>query len=181
MSRYLVKLLFVTLFAVFVLSGCGNLSQRAFNDDALILLPPHEGPKQALLKHKLLLTRHNNTQTFIVLNRISADVFKVLVLLPTGQTILRMSYDGESFDVKNMANNELPAKEIFALMQFVLWPKSTLTKYYRHELGWVVADDKNSRQLTYNNTPYLIIKNNKKGFNINNIKDKYKAVVEELE
>lgn len=181
MSRYLAKLLLVTLFTVFLLSGCSNLSQRVFHDDALLLLPPDEGPEQALLKHKLLLTRDDNAQTFIVLNRITPDVFKVLVLLPTGQTILRMSYDGESFEVKNMANNVLPSKQIFALMQFALWPKSTLMKYYRHELGWVVSGDENSRQLTYNNTPYLIIKNNKKGFNMNNIKDKYKAVVEELE
>lgn len=180
MSRYLTKLSFVALFAVFVLSGCSNLSQRVFNDEALLLLPPDKGAEQALLKHKLSLKRDDNTQTFIVLNRITPDVFKVLVLLPTGQTIVRMSYDGESFDVKNMANNALPAKEVFALMQFALWPKSTLIKYYRHELGWVVSGDENSRQLTYNNTPYLIIKNNKKGFNINNIKDKYEAVVEEL-
>ncbi len=141
------RIILVSLLAL-LLSSCSLISTKASAPSELILLPPAQGPEPVLLKHNIVMQSQGMEQQFIVVIRLDYQQVKLKALLPTGQVILAIKYDGNEFDHENFSPIEVPSKEILAMMQFSLWPLSTLHDYYRPEIGWTVTDTNMERTLT---------------------------------
>jgi hypothetical protein len=140
------RIILVSLLTL-LLSSCSLFSTQALSPTELVLLPPAEGPEPILLKHNVMMQSQGMEQQFIVVIRLNYQQVKLKALLPTGQTILTIEYDGKQFHNENYSPIEVPSKEILAMMQFSLWPIKTLHHHYRPELGWLVSDTNSERTL----------------------------------
>jgi hypothetical protein len=177
MPKYLITIIGLCL----VLTGCGLFPTSLNEQRHLVLMPPDSGPEPGLLKQKLTLIARERQQQFIVLSDINASVFSVLVMLPTGQALLRMDYDGTAFRQSNMTEFDIPARQIMAIMQFALWPDNTLKEYYQLDNGWQLTIDAQYRQLTVANRPWLAMQSLTDAIVIQNFKDHYQVKIEALE
>lgn len=136
MSRYVSRLIVVGIFFLPCLSACGLLSKSLMPDNTLLLMAPELGPEQGVLQQKVTLVREGKSQTFVVVTEISKQSMRVAVLMPTGQRVLTMKYDGQTFESTNYTDIVIPAQEVFSLMQFAIWPVKALDVYYSEQSGW---------------------------------------------
>lgn len=104
----------------------------------LKLLPPGDGPAARLLKQKVTLVSEGQEQQFIAVIRLQPERLKLMALLPTGQQLFFLEYDGETLTEKNYSSKDLPIKDMLAIMQFVLWPPSSVNHHYAKTEGWIV-------------------------------------------
>jgi len=101
--------------------------------------------------------------------------------MPTGMTVLKMSYDGAEFLQQNMTDITIPAEQIMAVMQFALWPEAALMNRYSAPDGWLLALDNTSRQLSENNRLKLDVQYKEDSVLIKNIQDHYLVVIQSLD
>ncbi len=119
-----------------LLTGCSLFSVTSQPAKQLLLLSPKEGPSAVLLKQKVTMEARGEQHQFLVVIRIEHDQLKLRALLPTGQPLLSLDYDGYSLQQSNTSSLVLPSEEILAMMQFALWPEKAIEKAYRMENGW---------------------------------------------
>jgi hypothetical protein len=142
------KKVLLLLLAV-VLASC-SLGQHPETDGgALRLLDPRLGPAPVLLKQSVTLEVRGRQQQFIALSRLTAERSRVAALLPTGQQLLYLDYDGRQLTQEAISSIELPGEDILALMQFVLWPGPALLNSYQAESGWRAEVSQQQRRLIY--------------------------------
>jgi len=178
MPRYLIACL---LFTAVFFNGCSVNPFRWNTHQDLQLLSPATGPEPVLLQQKLTFLAGGKQQQFLLLSDIKAEKFKVLVLMPTGMTVLKMVYDGAEFQQQNMTDITIPAEQIMAVMQFALWPEAALRKQYSPSAGWLLALDNTSRQLSENNRLRLDVQYKEGSVLINNLRDHYQVKIQALE
>ena len=107
--------------------------------DQLLILPPSEGTYVGLLKQKVTIMARAEQQQFMVAIRLERTQLKLRVLLPTGQAILSIDYDGQMLKQDNLSSIALPSEEILAMIQFALWPEKSLNKHYLANNGWQLS------------------------------------------
>ena len=178
MPKYII--VFLLLSAAFI-SGCSLNPFRWNTHQDLFLLSPATGPESILLQQKLTFVAGGKQQQFLLVTDIKAEKFKVLVLMPTGMTVLKMSYDGAEFLQQNMTDITIPAEQIMAVMQFALWPEAALMNRYSAPDGWLLALDNTSRQLSENNRLKLDVQYKEDSVLIKNIQDHYLVIIQSLD
>jgi len=141
------KRLTLLIVALISLVGCSVFSSKPLVPEQLLLLPPNEGPHGQVLKQKVTMTAKGEQHQFIVVIRLEQDLLKLRALLPTGQAVLSIDYDGNELIQHNYASQALPSEDILAMMQFALWPKESIEKYYSIDNGWQLNVKSNQRIL----------------------------------
>ncbi len=132
---------------VLCLCGCSFSSPPRTETAQLNLLPPAEGPVNSLLKQKITMESQSLNQQFIAVLRLQSDRLKMVALLPTGQQLFFLEYDGKELIQKNTSSIDIPGKDILAIMQFALWPPGSIQQHYTREDGWFVHISPEQRSL----------------------------------
>lgn len=143
----LVRMLLCLL--VLGLGGCSVANLQQSEPEQLKLLPPDEGPGAVLLKQKVTVISQGQEQEqqFIAVIRLQPDRLKLVALLPTGQQLFFLEYDGEALIQNNFSSMDLPTKDMLAIMQFALWPALSVNHHYTVENGWIVKITPEQRTL----------------------------------
>ena len=171
----------VVLGWVLLLSGCAAFSSAVIDSEQLHLLPPAQGPKPVLLKQKVTMTVKGQEQQFIAVSRLSHKDARLIALLPTGQQLLYLEFDGVQFQQHSAPSIELPGKAILATIQFTLWPENTLRAYYPHNQGWRTEIKSDRRQLWHNGSLLLDVHYEAERIRVENYLDAYQATIQTLE
>lgn len=177
MPKYVIACLLLSLV---ILNGCSLNPFKGQSQQPLLLLSPAMGPEPTLLKQKLTFTTSGKQQQFLVLSDIKPDKFKVLVLMPTGMTLLKMSYDGNDFTQQNLTDIDIPAEQIMAEIQFALWPEKSLLESYSAEAGWNLQLDNTARSLYENKSLRLKVQYTNDAILIDNHRDRYQVKIQLL-
>lgn len=178
MPKYVIACLLLT---VLFFNGCSLNPFKWQTQQELPLLAPSNGPEPIKLQQKLSFLAGNKQQQFVLITDIKPEKFSVLLLMPTGMTVLKMFYDGTEFQQQNMTDISIPAEQIMALMQFALWSEAALNNGYSETAGWNLQLDKTSRQLSENNRLRLDVQYSADSILINNLKDHYRVKIQSLE
>ena len=142
-----------TLVCLIVLGFCGCSTTPALQQlevKQLKLLPPEEGPGVSLLKQKVMMQSQGLNQQFIAVIRLQQEQLKLVALMPSGQQLFYLEYDGEKLIQKNLSSIDIPDKDILAIMQFALWPLHSIKNHYTKEDGWIVEASPEQRTLLSN-------------------------------
>ncbi|MDX2506898.1 MAG: DUF3261 domain-containing protein, partial [Gammaproteobacteria bacterium] len=86
------------------LYGCSIATLQQPELAQLKLLPPDEGPGAALLKQKVTMMSKGQEQQFITVIRLQTDRLKLVALLPSGQQLFFLEYDGDALIQKNFSS-----------------------------------------------------------------------------
>ena len=128
------------------ISGCSVSQSLRPQTVELILLPPGEGPEEALLKQIVTMQSAGLDQQFVAVLRLQRDRLKLAALTPPGQQIFYLEYDGELLIQENTSSIDAPGRDILAIMQFALWPSSSVQQHYSRADDWFL--DINAEQRT---------------------------------
>ena len=104
----------LTLLAALLLAGCSASQMATPAVVELVLLPPSEGPAPVLLKQKITLLAGQRQQQFLAVARFEHDRLELVVLLPGGQRLLTLGYDGEELLQESLASIDLKGRDILA-------------------------------------------------------------------
>lgn len=178
MPRELIKFTWVALLFLY---SCSSQQLAPPSPEALILLPPSESVAKVLLKQRLTLKSRGKQQQFLVIARFDQDRLKLVVLLPVGQQLLSLDYDGENLVQENLPLVNIPGKEILASMQFALWPESSIKKHYAEKEGWIVEIAPDERILLTVKGALLRIKRQNEELIVDNYLHDYRVIIETLE
>ena len=162
---------------MFIISGCSWSSVNDVEPHKLLLLPPSEGPNAVLLKQKLTMTSVGGNHQVIVLTRLEKNQLKFRALLPTGQIVLSIDYDGKALVQHDYSSFSLPSEEILATLQFSLWPIDSIKKHYHLRDGWQLVVGEKQRELktktrhimtiTYPSAEKILVVNKLSNYQIN--------------
>lgn len=152
MSRKLISGLLLLL----SLSACSILAIKS-QPLKLNLLPPSEGLGNKLMKQSIRLQTKDASKQFLVVMRLSDEQIKLSALLASGQVLLSLHYDGQSFQKHNNSPLPLPAEEILAFIQFALWPSTAIAKSYNANKGWKLELTSHQRHLSTQQGRYLSV------------------------
>lgn len=164
-----------------LVSGCATVTPKTPKFQDLPLLSPVSGPGSAVSVQRLVMEAQGRSQDMVVVTRISPSQVRMQALLPTGQTLLKLEYDGKDLQVEQVGPVTLPAAEIMAMMQFANWPFDSVTQQYPAEAGWAVAEDANLRLLWIHDQAYLTVAYFPRSLEIENHRRQYRVRVEALE
>lgn len=181
MSRNVIHCLVAALLFLPWLAGCSLLSKSLMPDNVLLLMSPELAPKQGISQQKVTLSREGESQTFVVITDNHADSIKVAVLTPAGQRMLSMQYDGREFESSNYTGRAIPDKEIFAMMQFAVWPESALRAFYKPQDGWQLMLSTQQRQLFRQQRPILRVVFKPGLTEVHHLRHQYQVIIEPLE
>ena len=146
------------------LCGCSAITPKTNEMVQLKLLPPVEGPASSLIKQEITMMSEGHSQQFIAVIRLQSDRLKMMSLLPTGQQLFFLEYNGEKLMQKNFSSMDMPGEDILAIMQLALWPSPSIERHYTKEDGWLVKISAQQRILL--NGSSALIKVNYQGENI---------------
>ncbi len=104
-----------------------------------------------------------------------------MALLPTGQQLFFLEYDGEKLIQKNFSSIEIPSEDILAIMQFVLWPSRSIKHHYATEDGWIVETSAEQRTLLSNSALLIKVSYQRETVIIENHHHDYQLRVQPLE
>ena len=163
------------------LYSCSAQQFSALRPEGLKLLPPAEGSVAVLLKQKVTLLTAEKQQQFLVVARFEQYRLKLVVLLPTGQLLLSLDYDGKKLVQETLSSINIPGKEILAIIQFAMWPKQSIKNHYLEKDGWLVEIAPEKRILLTATGVVLNISYQDKKLIIDNYLHDYQVVVYTLE
>ncbi len=126
------------------------LSNGASVPLVLKLLPPSQGPSAVLLKQVVTLEAKGQQRQFLVVSRLQPTAVDMVALMPTGQRLMTLTYDGETLQQQQLTPIPLPGEDILAILQFSLWPKASVKQHYAENAGWFVMIEADKRQLMKN-------------------------------
>ena len=126
------------------------LSNGASVPLVLKLLPPSQSPSAVLLKQVVTLEAKGQQRQFLVVSRLQPTAVDMVALMPTGQRLMTLTYDGETLQQQQLTQISLPGEDILAILQFSLWPKTSVKQHYAENAGWFVTIEADKRQLTKN-------------------------------
>lgn len=166
---------------VLVLCGCSFSPSPRTEPAQLKLLPPAEGPEDSLLKQKITMESQGLNQQFIAVLRLQRDRLKLVALLPTGQQLFLLEYDGEELIQRNTSSIDIPGKDILAIMQFSLWPSKSVEQHYTREEEWFVDISPEQRSLLTSSGMLLKVDYQTEAVIIENHLHDYRLMVQPLE
>lgn len=166
--------------SLLLLAGCSFFG-AAERLAEMLLLNPAAGPAPVLLTQRVTLDGWGQQRKFIAIARFNYEQTKLVALLPTGQQLLYLEFDGEQLKQRTVPSIELPGKDILALIQFALWPNDALQNSYRSEQGWALEISDKRRQLMYNDSLVLDVSYDGQQINIENHLAGYRVKIETLE
>ena len=169
------------LLLVSMLAACSSRQLAPPAPPELVLLPPAEISNELLLKQKITFEAGDRQQQFLVVARFQRQRLKLVLLLPAGQPLLTLDYDGQTLLQENQSNAALPGKEILASMQFALWPVNSLARHYPPEAGWLVEIDGQERSLLTASGVVLKISRNTDSTVVDNHLHDYRVTIQMLE
>lgn len=169
----------VMVFLAFtVVTSCSLITTPAQILPELALLAPYQGPSSELLKQRLSFNKVGVKRQFLVVTRLTADDTKLVALLPTGQQLMSLSYDGEEFSHQSQIQSDIPAREILAILQFCLWPETVLNQYYDATQGWTMSLNPHQRVLYWQQQPWLKVVYLSDKIEIVNLMNQYQVTIE---
>jgi hypothetical protein len=169
------------LVVLLLLFGCSAQRLSAPEPKVLKLLPPEEGSVSVLLKQKVTLQVGERQQQFLAVSRFDQQQLKLVALLPTGQQILSLDYDGEKLVKETFAPVDLPGREILAIIQFAMWPEHSIKKHYPEKDGWQVEIAPDKRILLTESGVVLRITYQLAELRVDNYLKGYQVIVNTLE
>jgi hypothetical protein len=172
---------FPGLVVVLILTACSVHQLAAPEPVSLKLLPPAEIPAAVLLKQKIALQADGKQQQFLTVARFEADRLQLVVLLPTGQRLLSLDYDGYELVQEDYAPIELPGREILAIIQFATWSEDSIRACYPEQDGWLVETAVDKRILLTTSGTILKIRYQPGELSVDNYLQGYRVIVETLE
>ncbi|MBV1788283.1 DUF3261 domain-containing protein [Marinobacterium sp. D7] len=175
----LIRLLCIGL--ICLLAGCALIRPEPDSAAALVLLPPEEGPAPVLIKQRVDIQSHDEQLAFLVVGRFEPQQVRLAALLPTGQPLTTLDYDGETLNQRVSMPVNLPGESILATIQFALWPERSLRKHYRPEQGWALSTETGRRQLWHHGVLLLDIVYDADITRVYNHAQEYKVRIETLE
>lgn len=164
-----------------VINACSSRQLGPPEPRELNLLPPADISSEVLLKQKVSFVARGQQQQFLVVARFLRQHLRLILLLPTGQTLLTLDYDGENLALENRSTVDLPGREILASMQFALWPEDSLRQHYPTEAGWQLNLEKRQRLLLAPSGAILKIAGDAKTTVVSNHLHDYRVIIETLE
>lgn len=170
-----------TLLLLFMLAACSSRQLVPPEPPELVLLPPAEITQELLLKQKITFESGDRRQQFLVVARFQRPRLKLVLLLPAGQPLLTLDYDGQNLVQENQSNVALPGREILASMQFALWPETSLTRHYPPEAGWQVEIAGHDRSLLTASGVVLKISRKSETLLLDNHLHDYRVIIQTLE
>ena len=171
----------MTLLALLLLVGCSASRMATPPVVELALLPPSEGPTPVLLKQKITLLAGQRQRQFLSVARFERARIELVVLLPGGQRLLTLDYDGEELLQESIASIDLKGRDILAIMQFASWPEASLRAHYPERDGWQVLLSPDERRLLTDSAPALTIAYRAAEMQIDNFLMEYRVIVQTLE
>lgn len=178
MSR---RLALFALLLFSLLSGCSNRQLEPAPTPQLALLPPADIANEILLKQKITFEAGGRRQQFLVVARFQRPRLKLVLLLPTGQPLLTLDYDGQKLLQDNQSTIELPGREILASMQFALWPEKSLHRHYPSDAGWQIDISDRQRSLLTASGAILKISRKSETLVVDNHLHDYRVIIQTLE
>lgn len=121
------------------------------------------------------------SQQFLTVARFEPRRLRLAVLLPSGQSLATLDYDGEKLEQESVADIDVPGREILAVMQFANWPPDSLRRHYPASEGWRVEVSDGVRRLLTESGPALNIALSPRVLHIDNYSREYRVIVETLE
>jgi hypothetical protein len=164
-----------------MLAACSTRQLVPPDPPELRLLPPAEISNEILLKQKITFEAAGRQQQFLVVARFQRQRLKLVLLLPAGQPLLTLDYDGQNFIQENQSSVDLPGKEILASMQFALWPEKSLLRHYPSEAGWQIEIAGHDRSLLTASGVILKIGRRPKTLVVDNHLHDYRVIIQTLE
>lgn len=164
-----------------MIGGCSSRQLPAPEPPELILLPPAEIGHELLLKQKIDFVAGGRQQQFLVVARFLRERLRLVLLLPTGQALLTLDYDGVNLLQDNRSTVDLPGREILASMQFALWPEESLRRHYPPEAGWQLDLETDQRLLLTPSGAVLKIARNPENLVVDNHLHDYRVIIQTLE
>ncbi len=171
---------FATLLLL-LLSACGSPQLLQVPDTAFRLLPPREVEAPALLKQRVTLLTAERSQQFLLAGRFERQNLQLVVLLPSGQRLLSLDYDGEELKQSGLTSLELPGQDILAIMQFAFWPEASLRTHYPQREGWRVQVSSEERKLLTHSGIVLSVAFHPGELRIDNYLKEYRVIAQTLE
>lgn len=164
-----------------LVSGCASVTLQTPKFQDLPLLSPMSGPGSVVSVQRLVMEAQGRSQEMVVVTRINPSQVRMQALLPTGQTLLKLDYDGKDLKVEQVGPVTLPATEIMAMMQFAHWSFDSVAQQYPAEAGWTVSEDANLRLLRIHDQAYLTVAYFPHSLEIENHRHQYRVRIETLE
>ncbi|MES9904633.1 MAG: DUF3261 domain-containing protein [Sedimenticola sp.] len=148
---------------------------------SLQLLPPSQGPGAWLLKQKVTMEARGELHRFLIVTRLESEQIRSVMLLPEGQPLISLVYDGENLIHKNRTDIEIPIQGILAIMQFSLWPEFSIREHYPTGDGWILSLSPQRRTLGTSDRLFLEVNFRAGGLVVDNHLHNYKIIIETLE
>lgn len=171
-----------------LLSGCMSFgAAKPESPLRLHLLSLEQAPESQVLKQKITLKKQDATHQFLAVLRIEQEKVQMIALLPTGQYIFSLSFDGATLEEESFSEIDIPSQEVFSIMQFALWPEDAIRKAYQQQDGWQLTITNDSRVLSNDSGPILKVdgKVESSSFMIENllhgVVNKFTIIIETLE
>jgi len=150
-----VRTIAACLFVLFLM-GCSTANHKELEPERFQLLPPAEGPGAMLLKQRVTMEAWGQQRQFLAVMRLNDTRIQMVALLPTGQQLLSLDYDGKNLTQENLPSINIPGEDILALIQFALWPEHSVIQHYPKEEGWRL--ELGSQERTLLNTAGALLK-----------------------
>lgn len=167
-----------------LLSGCSSFNDRAADSGyqpELLLLSPQDSPFTGVLKQKVTLSFHDIERSFLVVTRLNSEKIVLVVLLPTGQQLFQLIYDGQKLQHKASVVADIPTRELLAIMQFSLWPKASVKQAYSMADEWKLGWSEKARVLSLRQELWLSVVFESNQIHIDNLLENYQVKIETLE
>ncbi|WP_261844161.1 DUF3261 domain-containing protein [Aliamphritea ceti] len=167
-----------------LLSGCSSFNDRAADSGyqpELLLLSPQDSPFTGVLKQKVTLSFHDIERSFLVVTRLNSEKIVLVVLLPTGQQLFQLIYDGQKLQHKASVVADIPTRELLAIMQFSLWPKASVKQAYSMADEWKLGWSEKVRVLSLRQELWLSVVFESNQIHIDNLLENYQVKIETLE
>ncbi|MBN3564431.1 DUF3261 domain-containing protein [Aliamphritea spongicola] len=161
-------------------AGCSSVVSHPDEPLTLRLLPPLSDVQQ-VLKQKVLLQIQDVEKEFLVVSRLSPENTVAVVLMPTGQTVLQLQYDGKDFSQQVFLPGDVPGQELLAIMQFSVWPEAVVRDEYNALPGWHAQFSQGMRSLSWKNQLLLQVKQTAGQLTVMNHLHGYQVVINDLE
>lgn len=172
--------LWVGLVVICFLGGCSTF-MNSTAPRSLLLLPTNSGPVSQLLKQRVMLTAKGYQQEFIVVIRIERTVIKSAALMPTGQQLYLLEYNGSKMKEEISEHINIAGSEVLAIQQLVYWPIESIKNTYTSGLGWGVIVNPTFRQVAINGGPLLSVNFRGKLIEVIHHQKNYRMEIETME
>ena len=130
-------------------SGCSVFPAKSQSIELPLLTFDHH-PQSQLIKQSVTVQNNDLALTFLVLSRIRTDSLKTVAILPTGQQLYSLEYDGRELQTDVSELMKVKPSEIIAMQQFVLWPLESIEQEFRKKSDdWAVKEALPVRELFY--------------------------------